>query len=321
MTITILLLAWGLTFFAASAAQAERVHHISALVADDQFIPAVEGFKKKMAELGYVEGRNIKYDFHNAKGDGIALEAAVEKIVRGKPDLIVTSSTTATVPVAKATRGTQLPVVFLSAGNPLKLVKGYASSGNNLTGVASTSLDLMAKRLELLKEIAPWVKRVIAFGIPGGVNYGEAERLMQEAAKKFGFTVLPVPVTPEEIRNKLAVFITRKYGEAVLPAPDAQASPFIGELAAEAIKEKVLSVGPNIETVKRGLLVAYSTDYFASGQQGAVMVDKILNGAKPAELPIEQPVKLKLVVNLKTAKALGLKIPKDVLLRTDDVIE
>jgi putative ABC transport system substrate-binding protein len=315
------LLALGLVLYAGSSAQAERTHRISALVADDQFIPAVEGFKKKMAELGYVEGRNIRYDFYNSKGDRGALEAMAEKILRNKPDLIVTSSTTATAPVAKATHGSQLPVVFLSAGNPLKLVKSYASSGNNLTGVASTSLDLMEKRLELLKEIAPWVKRVIAFGIPGGVNYQAGERLMQEAARRVGFVVVPVPVAPEEIKNNIPVFITRKYGEAVVPAPDAQGSPFIGDIAAQAVKEKVLSLGPNIETVKRGFLAAYSTDYFASGQQGAAMVDKILKGARPAELPIEQPVKLKLFLNLKTAKAIRLKIPRDVLLRTDEVIE
>jgi putative ABC transport system substrate-binding protein len=121
-----------LIFTGSPAAMAQRIYRIGALVAEDQFVPAVDGFKKKMAEGGYIEGKNVKYDLHNAKGDIEVLKKLAQKIVQDKPDLIVTSSTTATIPVAKLTEGTNLPVVFLSAGNPLKLVKSYASSGNNL---------------------------------------------------------------------------------------------------------------------------------------------------------------------------------------------
>ena len=133
--------------------EAQKVYHVGALVAEDQFMPAFEGFKTKMAELGYIEGKNIHYDFYNAKGDRDSIQKLAEKLVHAKPDLVVTSSTTATVPLAKLTKGTDLPVVFLSAGNPLRFVKSYPSSGNNLTGISAASLDLTAKRLELLKEL------------------------------------------------------------------------------------------------------------------------------------------------------------------------
>src|SRR3989338_8105221 len=153
-------------------ASAQKIYHIGALVAEDQFVPAFNGFKKKMAELGYIEGKNIRYDFYNAKGDRDSIQKLAEKLVHAKPDLVVTSSTTATVTLAKLTKGTDLPVVFLSAGNPLRFVKSYPSSGNNLTGISAASLDLTAKRLELLKELVPKVKRVVSLNAASGFPVG-----------------------------------------------------------------------------------------------------------------------------------------------------
>ncbi len=301
--------------------EAQKVYRIGGLVADDQFVPAFDGFKAKMAELGYSDGKNIKYDLHNALGDREALKRLTQKVVQDKPDVIVTSSTTATAPVAKATEGTNLPVVFLSAGNPLQFVKSYVSSGNNLTGISSSSLDLTDKRMELLKELAPRVKRVIALQVPGEINYEEARRLTLEAAKKLGLVLVEVQASREEIKKKISGLVTRKLGDGLLIPPVAAVISAIEEIAQQAIKERLPVVGANIENVKRGALAAYSSDYFALGQQGAVLVDKILKGAKPSDLPIEQPFKLKLVLNLKTAKAIGLKIPKEILIRADELIE
>src|SRR3990167_4796615 len=131
-------LAFSVAWMSPARALAQRVYRIGALVADDQFVPAFEGFKHKMAAIGYIEGKNVQYDFHNAKGDRGTLKKLAQKLVQDKPDLIVTSSTTATAPVAKATEGTNLPVVFLSAGKT--------------TGISTSSIDLTGKRLELLKE-------------------------------------------------------------------------------------------------------------------------------------------------------------------------
>lgn len=315
-------LAIVLTFTAPQWAEAQKAYRIGALVAEDQFVPAFEGFKKKMAEIGYTDGKNIQYNFHNGKGNLETIRKLAQKIVQDKPDIIVTSSTTATVPVAKLTEGSSLPVVFLSAGNPLRLVKSYVSSGNNLTGISTSSLDLIEKRIELLKELAPETKRVIALQTRGGANYEEARRITREAAKKFRMALVEVEVKDsEEIKNKLSALITRKLGEAVFTPPDTPVIAAIEYIAQQAIREKLPVVGSNIETAKKGVLAAYSPDYFNLGMQAALLVDKIFKGARPTDLPIEMPLKFKLVINRKTAQAIGLKLPREILLRADELID
>jgi putative ABC transport system substrate-binding protein len=305
--------------------QAQKSHRISGLVADDQFIPAMDGFRKRMAQLGYVEGTNVIYNFQNSKGDQGVLKKLAEVLIHEKPDLIVTSSTTATVTVAKLTEGSDLPVVFLSAGDPLRVVKSYASSGNNLTGISSSSLDLVDKRMELLKNLAPKAKRVIILvdsaGI--GVNHERFAISAQAAAKKLDLQPVLLDVkakTAEEIRQKLPL-IKRSLGDALFLPPEATVVAAAKDVAQQAIREKLPHVGPNIETVKRGMLAAYSSNYYSLGQQGAVLVDKVLKGSRPTDLPIEQPFKLHLVLNVKTAKAIGLDISNDILLQADEVIK
>ena len=300
---------------------AQKVYRIGALVADDQFVPAFEGFKHKMAAIGYIEGKNVQYDFHNAKGDRGTLKKLAQKSVQDKPDLIVTSSTTATAPVAKATEGTNLPVVFLSAGNPLAFVKSYASSGNNLTGISTSSIDLTGKRLELLKELDPKVRRLVALHHTPGVSYQENLRAVEEATKKLGLVLVNINISTEEERTSAISGVTRKMGDAVFIPPDAFVIAAMKEIVQQTIKERLPTIAPTVVDIKRGALATYGADYYSLGQQGAVLVDKILRGARPADLPLELPSKLHLVLNLKTAKAIGLKIPRELLLRADEVIE
>ncbi len=275
-----------------------------------------------MAELGYQEGKNIKYDLHNAKGDRDALQKLAQKLVQDKPDLIVTSSTTATVPVAKATEGTNIPVVFLTAGNPLMFVKSYSSSGNNLTGISSSTIDITDKRVELLKELVPGIKRAISLHNPKGVNYKANLEMTREAAKKLGLELVDVNATSgDELIKRAKEILNRKLGEGVIFPPDAVVNAAIEEITPHIIRERLPNVVANVGNVKKGALAAYAADDYTLGQQGAVMVDKILRGARPMDLPIELPYKLQLLINLKTAKAMGLKIPKEILLRADEVIE
>jgi len=302
-------------------ASAQKIYHIGALVAEDQFVPAFNGFKKKMAELGYTEGKDINYDFYNAKGDRDSVQKLAEKLVHAKPDLVVTSSTTATAPIAKLTAGSNLPVVFLSAGNPLRFVKSYANSGNNLTGISAASLDLTAKRLELLKELVPWVKRVVSLNYPQGVNYRDNLAAVREAAKKIGLVIKEVNASSREELERVIRTITRKEADAVLLQPDAFFAKNVEVVVQQSIKEKLPVIPALINNVKRGALATYSPDYSALGEQGAMLVHKIFRGAKPADLPIEQPLKLVLAINLKTAKAIGLKVSKELLIRADEVIE
>lgn len=306
-------------------AQGQKVYRIGALVADDQFIPAIDGFKQRMTQLGYVEGKNVLYDFQNSKGDQVALKKFGELLIREKPDLIVTSSTTATVMVAKLTAGSNLPVIFLSAGSPLRVVKSFASSGNNLSGISTSSLDLIPKRMELLKNLAPKIRRVIVLVAPAGIGITH-ERFVadaREAAKKLGLEPVLLEVqakNAEEMKQKIPL-IKRSLGDALFLPPEATVVASAEEIARQMIKEKLPHVGPNIETVKRGLLAAYSANYHSLGQQGAVLVDKVLKGARPTDLPIEQPFKLILMLNLKTAKSMGLDIPNDILHQADELIK
>jgi putative tryptophan/tyrosine transport system substrate-binding protein len=306
-------------------AQVPKVYRIGALVADDQFIPAIDGFKQRMTQLGYVEGKNVLYDFQNSKGDQVALKKFGELLIQEKPDLIVTSSTTATVMVAKLTAGSNLPVIFLSAGSPLRVVKSFASSGNNLSGISTSSLDLIPKRMELLKNLAPKIRRVIVLVAPAGIGITH-ERFVadaREAAKKLGLEPVLLEVqakNAEEMKQKIPL-IKRSLGDALFLPPEATVVASAEEIARQMIKEKLPHVGPNIETVKRGLLAAYSANYHSLGQQGAVLVDKVLKGARPTDLPIEQPFKLILMLNLKTAKSMGLDIPNDILHQADELIK
>ena len=307
---------------AAPPSEAQRVYRIGALVADDAFLPTFEGFRKKMVEIGYLEGKNVIYDLNNGKGDRAVLEKMAQKLVQDKPDLIVTSSTTATVPVAKASAGSGIPVVFLSAGNPLAFVKSYASSGNNLTGISTSTIDLTAKRLELLKELAPRIKRVISVNNPEGANNEENLKATREGAKKLGLELVEVNVTStDELIRRSKELLTRKMGDGIVYPPDAYVNAAQRWITPQVNRERLPSVAPNAGNVREGALATYAADYFALGQQGAVIVDKILRGSRPMDIPIEQPFQLKLVINLKTAKAIGLKIPKEILLRADEVIE
>jgi putative tryptophan/tyrosine transport system substrate-binding protein len=304
-------------------AQGQKVYRVGALVADDQFIPAITGFKQRMAEIGYVEGKNIVYDLQNSQGDQDLLGKLAETLVQRKPDLIVTSSTTASVPIAKLTKGTNLPVVFLSAGDPLRLVKSYASSGNNLTGISSSSVELTGKRMELLKKLAPKTKRVILLIDTAGINHERLFADAREAAKNLGLEHVQLEIhtkNTDEMKQKIPL-IKRRLGDALFVPPEATIVASTEAIARQAIKEKLPHVGPNIETVRRGFLAAYSSNYYSLGQQGAALVDKIFKGARPTDLPIEQPFKLHLLLNLKTARAIGLDIPNDILVQADEVIK
>jgi len=314
-----LLLALPLCF--ATLAEAQKVYRIGSLNSAEQFVGSFEGFKSRMAELGYTEGKNVRYDFYNAKGSDEALNSFARKMVQDKVDLIVTSATTGTVAAAKATQGTNISVVFLSAGNAQILVKSFASSGSNLAGISSASLEVTGKRFELLKEIAPWVKRIALITDPKGVNYKSIMTEVGDAAKKIQFTVWEVKVSSQEEILKAVPTVTRKTTDAIFTPPDAFITAVMEIIVQHSIKERLPVITSLVDNVKKGCLATYAADYFALGRQGAVLVDKIFKGAKPSDLPIELPSKLKLVLNLKTAKAIGLKIPREILLRADEVIE
>ena len=319
----IILLIVAIIFLACSPekVRAQRIYNIGSLNTAEQFVDAFEGFKSRMAELGYKEGRNVRYDYHNSKGNAEVLRTMAQKLVDDKVDMIITTSTTGTVVAVKATAGTRIPVVFLSAGNPQKLVKNYGTSGSNLAGISSASLELTAKRFELLKELYPRAKRIAMPVDPKGVNYQSIIAEIQEATPRLGYVVSEIHVLSVADVAKVAPSITSKNYDGIFMPADSLVSEGIEELVRQSIKEKLPLATSLLVNVKRGCLLTYASDYTALGKQGAVLADKILRGAKPADLPIELPDKIHLALNLKTANAIGLKIPRELLLRADETFE
>src|SRR3990172_6545594 len=305
----------------ADRVNAQKVYTIGSLNTANQFADAFEGFKGRMLELGYKEGQNVRYDYHNSKGNADVLRSMAQKLVDDKVDMIITTSTSGTVVAAKATAGTRIPVVFLSAGNPQKLVKNYGNSGRNLAGISSASLGLTAKRFELLKELYPRAKRIAMPVDPKGVNYQSIVAEIQESTPRLGYAVSEVHVLSVADVAKVAPSITRKNYDGIFMPADSLVSEGIKAWVRQSIKEKLPLVTSLLVNVKRGCLLTYASDYSALGKQGAVLADKILKGAKAADLPIELPDKIFLALNLKTAKAIGLRIPKEILLRTDETFE
>lgn len=305
----------------AHGAVAQKIITIGSLNTADQFLDAFEGFKSRMAELGYKEGRTVRYEYHNSKGNADKLRASAQKLVQDNVNMIVTTSTTGTAAAAKATGGTGIPVVFLSAANTQLLIKDFSGSGSNLAGISSASLELTAKRFELLKELAPGAKRMAVPVDPKGVNYNVIVEENRQAAAKLGFVISEIHVrSVDEIAPAVGA-ITRKSYDAVFSPADTLVSAGIDWVVKQAIKEKLPSITALLVNVNHGCLATYASDYTALGKQGAVLADKILKGAKPAALPVELPDKIKLALNLKTAKAIGIQISKTMLLRADEVIE
>lgn len=281
-----------------------------------------DGLLAGMRELGYVEGKNIVYEHYEAEGNMELLGKLIQQAVGSKPHIIVTSTTTSTMRIAKATEGSSIPVVFLAAGDPLRFVKSWQSSGNNLTGIADASFELVGKRMELLREADPRIKKIIQLNNRRGTNYKKIQEMARDAAKKLRVELVELDIdadTSVEVKEQLHL-ITRKRGEALFVPSDAAISSAVPIIAEHAIKEKLPTTGPKFANVKEGLLLALSQDNEALGRQGAGLVAKVLKGARPTDLPIEFPLKLLLGVNARTARAIGLTLPRDLRQRADEVV-
>jgi putative ABC transport system substrate-binding protein len=304
-----------------SSAGAQKIYSIGSLNTAEQFISAFHGFRVRMGELGYRENHNVRYEFYNSRGRTELLASLAEKLVQDKVDLIVTSSTSATAVAAKATEKTRTPVLFLSAGNPEKLVRTYAGSGNNLAGISSASLELLEKRFELLKELAPGAKKVAVVHYPPGINYRSNVSETRDAAARLNLKLGEFNVTTVEEIEKSARAINRADFDAIFAPPESFITEKIDIIVKQAIKEKMPLITSLLVNVERGCLATYAANYHALGKQAAALADRILKGANPGTLPIEMPDKVNLVLNLKTAKAIDLKISKELLLRADQVFE
>jgi len=283
--------------------------------------PFFEAFREGMRELGYVNGTNVTIELRHADGQYDRLPALAAELVRLDPEVIATYGTAAAKALQQHTRS--IPIVVAAAVDLVGagIVASLARPGGNVTGLSVIAVDLSPKHLELLQTVIPRMVRVAVLVNPGNAANAAVLKNVQAAAQPLGIKVLPVEArTVEEMTRGFAA-IARDHGGAVIVAADAFFSGQ-GRLVAElSLKHHLPTIGIYRDHVLAGGLMSYGQDIAQFHRQAATFVDKILRGAKPADLPVEQPTKFELVINLKTAKALGLTVPPLVLLRSDQVIE
>ena len=278
-------------------------------------------FRQQMRDLGYVEGQNVTFEPRWAQGNDERLPKLAAELVGLKVDLIVTGGQNAALAAKRATA--TIPIVTATGTDPVAL--GLAASlrqpGGNVTGMTSISSELASKRLELLRIVAPRASRIATLWDERNPASHLSVAGTEAAAKPAGLTILSVPVrSPAEIEAAFATLVRDRAG-ALIIVPSPAIFSHRKQLVELAMKHRLPTVVGSREYVEAGGLASYGPDYPDQFRHAAAHVDKILKGANPGDLPIEQPTKFELVINLKTAKALGLTIPPSLLQRADQVIE
>jgi ABC-type uncharacterized transport system substrate-binding protein len=276
--------------------------------------------KKGLGELGWVENQNIHFQSRFAGGRRDRLDQLADELVKDKVDVIVAFGTEATRAARRATPS--IPIVMGGVGDPLRagFVASLSRPGGNTTGVSLLNQELWPKRLELIKEVVPGARRVAVVSTPDP-QHAESLKLLQGAAPRFGLELRNVLVAEPRDLDRIFTEIGRGRADAVLVQPSPDFDEMRGRIAHLAEKQRLPSMFAWRQYVEAGGLMSYGVDLYSVQRLAATYVDKILKGAKPGDLPVEQPTKFELVINMKTAKTLGLTIPQTLRLRADQVIE
>ena len=279
-----------------------------------------EAFVQGLRELGYVEGRNVMIEYRWAEGKLERLPELIEEVIHAKVDVIVSSATPA-IRIAKEQTAT-IPIIMAGVTDPVgnKFVDSLARPGKNVTGLTHVAPDLAGKRLELMKEVLPALLRLAVIWNPNQPGQSAAFKEMQVAAQVWKLTLVSLEARSRDEIEKVLAGSTKDRFEALLELPDPLI--FINRqlIAGYAAKRKLPTMYSFSEYVEAGGLMSYGTSFPGLFHRAATYVDKILKGTKPADLPVEQPTKFELVINLKTAKQIGLTIPPNVLARAYRVI-
>jgi ABC-type uncharacterized transport system substrate-binding protein len=277
-----------------------------------------EGMRQGLKELGYIEGANLTIERRLA-GTNDALQSGAADLVRSRVDLIVAFGTAAARAALSAT--STIPVVFIS-GDPVGtgLAATLAQPGANGTGVSSLSSELMPKRLELLQQIAPRIRRVILLGNPDSPLHAGMLREAQKAARTLHIHIIALDANNADELDAALRGIQRNAGDAFTVSSNVFFLSNRAKIAEAVAKAKLPAIFPQRDYHDAGVLMSYGANLKEAGRQMAGYVDRILKGANPGELPIEQMSKYELVVNLRVARAMGLKVPQELLLRADEVI-
>jgi putative ABC transport system substrate-binding protein len=307
--------------FSAEAQQKKKVPMLGYLTLRATVSQGDHAFVQGLRELGYVEGQNIIIERRSAAGKLDRLPALAEELVRLNVDILVAASTPAVEAAKNAT--TTIPIVMASAADPVAsgFVASLARPGGNITGVSNIMPELVGKRLELLREILPKLSRVAFLADAGDPAHRLFVKEAREAAGSFGIEVQPLVIaTPEEIGGAFSAMGKGMAG-ALIVQPLFVGTLGQGQRIADlALKHRVPTVSDLSAFAEAGGLISYGINPTVLYRRAALYVDKILKGTKPAELPVEQPTKFELVINLKTAKQIGLPVPPNVLARADRVI-
>jgi putative ABC transport system substrate-binding protein len=279
------------------------------------------GLREGLEKLGYRENREVKFIVEDSQGRLDTLAERAAKSVAAKPDVLFTVTTASAVAAKQATQA--IPIVFTIVGDPVNtgLVAAFGSSGNNLTGVSFYAAQLSGKRLELLKEIAPQAKKVLAV-VPIKEASGQISfKYLEKGAKKLSLQIVRRDVTTSEEMGNLLKEKWAGTVDAGFNVPSVLVVSLMESIVEMAKRERLPLIYFEQTHVQMGALATYSGGFWESGIQAAKLVFKILKGAKPVDLPIETPDRLMLAVNLATAKAIGLRIPRTVLERADRLVE
>jgi putative ABC transport system substrate-binding protein len=306
----------------AEAQQAAKVYRIGWL-SNDRYPPGDDAFQRGLRDLGWVEGRNVITEYRFVQGEPVQSPGAfglAAELVGLKVDLIVAIAGPALV-AKEATR--TIPIVFVLYADPVRLgfITSLARPGGNLTGLTSIGTDLIPKRLQLLKDAVPGISRVAVLVNPLRPWANLETARTNAAAQSLGLHLQRVEVADPTKFERAFSDMAKDRAEALVVDNDVLFSYHRKELADRALKHHLPTMSDLRAHVEAGGLMAYTVDDPDLYRRAATYVDKILKGAKPADLPVEQPTKFELVINLKTAKALGLTIPPSVLARADEIIQ
>jgi putative ABC transport system substrate-binding protein len=313
--------AFAWPFAACAQQQAGRIPRIGILSPERLPLGMLEAFQQGLAEFGYFEGKNVALEIRDAAENGQQLAAFANELVGLKVDAIIAVNTPAVQAAKKATSG--IPIVMTRLADPVKsgLVPSLAHPGGNITGVSFMSDELSGKRLQLLKEALPNVKRVAALWYEGNAGATIAVGEMQGPSRELGLKLLQLPIRdPVDLKATFQAADVSQI-DALIVVDDVIVTQHRLEILTWATGHHLAVISLYKPFAETGALMAYGPNAPAMYRRAGYYVDRILKGANPGDLPVEQPSKFDLTVNLKTAKALGLTVPQDVLVSADEVIE
>jgi putative ABC transport system substrate-binding protein len=307
----------------AQAQQPARIHRIGILIptSESNLSARVETFRQRLRELGYVEGKNIFIEYRYADGKLERLPDLADELVRLKVDVIVTPGGSAILAAKKASA--TIPMVFAAAPDPVGsgLVSSLARPGGNITGLSMMAPDLEGKRLELLKEAFPKAARVAFLRDRSGARGNLAVTEMEAAAKALGLKLLSLEVRSLDEFEGAFARAKKERAQALITSTGGLINTQQRRVLDFAAKNRLPAIYHYSDFVEAGGLMSYGPDNRDLWRRAADFVDKILKGTKPADLPVEQPTKFEFIVNLKSAKQIGLTIPPNVLVRADQVLK